>query len=107
MLIAKSPMYGNWLGRNGSFTGQPISYATALKRFKRLLALVGANVQCFGTHSLRRGAATTASESGGNIFDIMSLGRWRRVESAFGYVDSSVEQQLQISRLVSKSLLSS
>ena len=58
---------------------------------------VGLNEKLFGTHSLRRGGATSAANNGINDRLFQKHGRWKSVSAKNGYVDEDLHSVIRFS----------
>src|SRR5207245_124714 len=56
---------------------QPLSYSRARELLREICIKIGLNPSEYGTHSLRAGGVTTASDNGVPQHRIKTHGRWR------------------------------
>ena len=75
-----------------------ISYTTAREIVLKAFASVGLNVKEFGTHSMRKGGATSAAKN--HVIDrlILKHGRWVSERSKDMYITEEVVEKLSVSR---------
>ena len=59
---------------------------------------LGFEEKLFGTHSFRRGGATSAANNGVNDRLFQKHGRWKSVSAKDGYVEDNLDSLLLISR---------
>lgn len=76
---------------------KPISYTTARSAILTCVKRIGLNEKAFGTHSLRRGGATSAANNGVSDRLFQNHGRWKSVSSKDGYVEDNIENLLSVS----------
>lgn len=91
--ISRSKSKCNLVSKDAS-----ISYSTFRSSFKSLLSSVGEDPALFGTHSLRSGGATVASNENVNDRLFQRHGRWRSVGAKNIYVKDSTEKKLSVSK---------
>lgn len=72
------------INRFGKIGSKSLSGVSINKIIKRIF-----NTEKVSGHSLRRGFATSASQSGASLASIMQQGRWKLVSTVMGYVDES------------------
>ena len=77
---------------------KPISYTTLRQDILAALSELGLDKSRFGLHSLRRGGATQAANSGINDRLFKKHGRWSSDKAKDGYVDESLNAVLSVSR---------
>lgn len=75
----------------------PLSYSTARSTILAYLKKIGLDEKLFGLHSLRRGGATAAANSGINDRLFQKHGRWKSVNAKDGYVDEDLNNLLSVS----------
>ncbi len=76
--------------KNGLISHEPIKAEhinIILKELARKCALP--NYEDYSSHSLRRGFATAASQSGASLISIMRQGRWQHADTALGYIEEA------------------
>ena len=66
---------------------------------KNLLGMIGVDPKGYGSHSMRRGAATAASEAHVKMHVIKRHGRWKS-DAVYMYIDDSITQQLSVSQAI-------
>jgi len=76
----------------------PISYSTMRSTILSYLKDLGLEERLFGTHSMRRGGATSAANNGVNDRLFQKHGRWKSVGAKDGYVEDNLNNVLSISR---------
>ena len=75
-----------------------LSYTTAREIVLKAFASVGLNIKDFGTHSMRKGGATSAAKN--HVLDrlILKHGRWESEKSKDLYISEGVSEKLSVSR---------
>ena len=73
--------------RTPSGSRTSLQYYEMNSALKTVARTAGVDPAGCGTHSLRRGAATTLSAGGASAAEIMSAGRWRHLPTAAAYQD--------------------
>ena len=76
----------------------PIPYTSVRPYVLEYAKSVGLNEKLFGTHSLRRGGATSAANNGINDRLFQKHGRWKSVSAKNDYVDEDLHNVLSVSR---------
>ena len=76
---------------------KPISYSTTRTAILNCVKGIGLDEKMFGTHSLRRGGATSAANMGVKDRLFQNHGRWKSVKAKDGYVDDNIESILSVS----------
>lgn len=82
---------------------RPISYTTIRKDLLRALADIGIDrqtygVHLYGTHSMRRGGASTSARAGTNERIWKKHGRWSSDKAKDGYVSEDLTERLAVSQ---------
>ena len=75
-----------------------ISYTTTREIVLKAFGSVGLNIKDFGTHSMRKGGATSAAKNHVNDRLIMKHGRWESEKSKDLYITEDVIEKLSVSR---------
>ena len=75
-----------------------ISYSTMRSTLLSYLKELGLQEKPFGTHSLRRGGATSAANNNVNDRLFQKHGRWKSVGAKDGYVEDNLNSLLSVSR---------
>ena len=75
-----------------------ISYTTAREIILKAFSSVGLNVKEFGTHSMRKGGATSAAKN--HVLDrlILKHGRWESEKSKNMYITEEIAEKLSVSK---------
>ena len=81
-----------------SANNKPISYNTARDIVMKAVESIGMDKRNFGTHSFRRGGASTAANAGINDRLFKKHGRWRSEAAKDGYVSECLEEKLSVTR---------
>ena len=77
---------------------KPVSYSTVRKDILKAIADAGLKKSKFGTHSMRRGGATQAANSGVSDRLFKRHGRWKSDKAKDGYVEEDLSTLLSVSR---------
>lgn len=85
-------------GNSESLTSRKLSYTRARENLLSTIKLIGLNPKLYGTHSLRSGGATKASETGVSPDLLKSHGRWRSENAKMRYIKSSTSRRLSVSK---------
>ena len=89
------------VGKSASYIRGQMTYSCARERLKEMLTEVGLDASMFCLHSLRSGGATAALRSPGMPVRLVQRhGGWKRIESMEGYVEETLDNLLQVSRLL-------
>lgn len=75
--------------RGGKATDERMSGRAVARMMKRLAVSVGADPARFSGHSLRRGLATAAAESGADVLAIQKQGRWASADMPARYASEA------------------
>ena len=78
------------------FSGKPLSYSTYRTLFKSYLKQVGISPEKLSLHSLRKGSATLAAQSGVPNDLVKVYGRWSTEASKDRYVNYSLKQKVSV-----------
>ena len=73
-----------------------VSYTTMKEDILREITNIGLNASRFGTHSLRAGGATSATNNGTSDRMLKVHGRWKSDSSKDRYVQDSIHRRLKI-----------
>lgn len=76
--------------RNGTISQAPINAEHINVIIKEIASKCNLpDAQKYSSHSLRRGFATAASQSGASLISIMRQGRWQHSDTALGYIEEA------------------